>query len=476
MLRGLGWLAAAQGARQALQLAVRVLLVRLLSPRDFGLLGMVTVMTGFLLMLNDLGLGPALVQKKTVTEAELSTVFWLSLLTGCLLSLATAALGMPLACFYREPALVPICIGLACSTLAAPLAAVPNALLQRRFAFRSLAAIDVAGITSGGVVGVWLAATGYGVWALVWQSNVTFGTVLLVTAAAARWLPRPCFDLSAAAGLWRFSGCLTAASLLNYWVRNLDNLLIGRFLGATALGFYSHAYQMMLYPVHNVAALAGRVIFPALSSLQAERDRLRRAYLQALCGIAAITFPLMLGAMVLAPDLYAVLFGPRWLPSVFLFQVLCMIGMLQSIGTTIGWIYMATGRTDLHLRWNLIVAGIILPGFWISLRGGGLKGLTIGYAIIAALLFAPSLLPPFRLIGLRPAEAVGRLAPLFVGAAAMALTLAVLRWGALQHAAPATRLLLEVPLGAATYIALLQSLRQAPLTRARALWQAVLTD
>src|SRR5438445_386802 len=168
VLRGLGRLTGAQGARQALQLGFRVLLIRLLSPADFGLLGMVTVVSGFILMFSDLGFGPALVRKETVTEAELSTVFWLNVATGIVLALATAALGPALARFYQQPALIPICMGLSCASLVAPLGTVPHVLLQRRFAFRGLAAIDVGGIAVGGAAGVFLAAIGHGVWALVW--------------------------------------------------------------------------------------------------------------------------------------------------------------------------------------------------------------------------------------------------------------------------------------------------------------------
>src|SRR5207249_7641028 len=125
---------------------------------------------GFLLMFNDLGFGPALVRKERVTEAELSTVFWITAASGILLALATAALGLPLARLYRQPALVALCVGLAPGSLAAPLGTVHNALLQRRLAFRSLALIDVLGISVGGIVAVTLAALGRGVWALVWQS------------------------------------------------------------------------------------------------------------------------------------------------------------------------------------------------------------------------------------------------------------------------------------------------------------------
>lgn len=473
VLRGLGWLSGAQGARQALQLGLRVLLARLLSPADFGLLSMVTAISGFFLMFNDLGFGPALVRKEAVTEAELSTVFWLNGATGIVLALATAGLGPPLAWFYRQPALLAVCLGLACGAFAAPLGTVQTALLQRRFAFRSLAIVDLVGVAAGGALGVFLAATGHGAWALVWQINGTALAALLATLLAAGWTPGLQFDPAAARRLWQFGSRLTAASALNYWARNLDNLLVGRFLGTTALGFYSQAYQMMLFPVQNVAALAGRVMYPALARVQADPDRFRRAYLQALRGIAAFTFPLMLGAMAVAPDLFPALFGPQWQPSVFLFQVLCVIGMLQSLGTTIGWIYTTTGRSDLHLRWNLIVAAVVLPVFGLSLRWGGLRGLTIGYAVAAGLLFGPSLLWPFSLISLPPAQAARRLAPLLAAAAGMALTVAGMRGALPAHTGAGVRLLLGIALGTVIYPGLLQVLGQRPIARSRSLWASL---
>jgi PST family polysaccharide transporter len=473
VLRGLGWLSGAQGARQALQIGLRVLLVRLLSPDDFGLLAMVTVVSGFLLMFNDLGFGPALVRKECVTEEELSTIFWVTVATGIVLALATAALGLPLARFYRQPELIGLCVGLAPGSLATPLGTVPNALLQRRMAFRSLALIDVLGIAAGGVAAVALAALGYGVWALVWQTNVYALAVLLVTGAGARWLPRRCFHPAASANLWRFSSRFTAANVLNYWLRNLDNLLVGAFLGRAALGFYSQAYQMMLYPVQNIAALTGRVMFPALASVQADHARFRRVYLQALHGIAALAFPLMLGGMVLAPDLYAVLFGPRWERSVPLFQILCVIGLIQAIGTTIGWIYLTTGRTDLQLRWTLIAAAVVFPGFLLGLRWGGLEGLTIGYAVASGLLFVPSLVVAYRLIHLALINVARRLAPLLMAAIGMAASVAALRWSLPATAGPLARLLLGIALGGAAYPALLQVLGQAPVAQVRALWSTL---
>jgi O-antigen/teichoic acid export membrane protein len=476
-LRGLGWLTGAQGARQLLQFGLRVLLVRLLAPEDFGLLAMVTVFSGLVLILADLGLGPALVREETVGEEELSTVFWLNAATGCLLAGLTAALGPALAEFYRQPRLTPLCVALALGSWAGPLVSVPQALLQRRLAFARLARVEVLAMVAGGIVGVLLAARGWGVWSLVWQSNTVVLASLLAGLWEARWLPARRPRPAAVNRLWRVGGHLTAASVLNYGVRNLDNLLIGRFLGPVSLGYYSQAYQLMLVPVQNVTAVAGRMMFPTLASLQAEPARLRRGYLSAVSGIAAVTFPLMLGAVVMAPDLYAVLFGPRWERSVPLFQVLCGLGMLQSIGATVGWIYMATGRTDLMLRWNLLTVCLVLPGFLLGLRWGGLEGLTIGYALTSGLLFVPSLAAACSVLHLPLGEVARRLAPWLGAAAGMALTVAAARWLMLAVLTPApppgsaalTRLLACALLGGIAYPALLHALGQAPIRRATAL-------
>jgi PST family polysaccharide transporter len=456
-----------------LQLGLRVLLVRMLSPDDFGLLAMVTVVSSFLLMFNDLGFGPALVRKQQVTESQLSTIFWVTVGSGLILSLATAALGLPLARFYHQPALVALCAGLAPGSLLLPLSTVPNAVLQRRMSFHSLAVVDVLGVAAGGVTAVILAARGLGVWSLVWQSNVSALTILLVTWGAASWMPRRRFDRAVPASLWRFSGHFTAALVLNYWVRNLDNLLIGVFLGRAALGFYSQAYQMMLYPVQNVAALAGRVMVPTLSSLQGDGARFRRAYLQAVRGIAAITFPLMMGAMILAPDLYRVLFGPQWERSIPIFRILCLVGMIQSIVTTTGWIYLTTGRTDMQLGWTVCAAVVIVPAFLFGLHWGGLKGLTVGYALGSVLLSGPGLLIAFNLIQLRLQDVIRPLLPLLAAAVGMAVCVVVLIGALGSNAEPLVRLLLGITLGTIAYPVMLQLLGQAPAREIRTLWRAL---
>jgi len=181
----------------------------------------------------------------------------------------------------------------------------------------------------------------------------------------------------------------------------------------------------------------------------------------------------MLGAMVLAPDLYAVLFGPRWERSILLFQILCLIGMIQSIGTTIGWIYMATGRTDLQLRWTLMAAAVVFPGFLLGLRWGGLEGLTIGYALASGVLCVPSLFVAYRLIRLSVLEVGRTLAPLQIAALGMAAAVAALRWDFMPHTAPLARLLLGIGLGAVLYPMLLQLLGQAPVAQVRSLWKAL---
>lgn len=473
VLRGLGWLAGAQAARQALQIVFRVLLARLLVPEEFGLLAMVTVVSGSFLILSDLGFGPALVRKERVTHQELSTVFWITAAAGLVLALATAGLGPLLARFYRQPPLIGLCAGLAPGSLLTPLAAVPTAILQRRLAYGHLAVIDVLSISASGVIALGLAASGYGVWALVWQMNCQPLVILLLSLAGAEWLPGRHFDPALPARLWHFGSHLTAGAVLNYWVRNLDNLLVGAFLGRAALGYYSQAYQMMLYPVQNVAALAGRAMFPALATIQPEAERFRRGYVEAIEGIAAFTFPLMLGALVLAPELFAVLFGPRWAPAVLLFRLLCLVGMVQSLVTTVGWIYLATGRTDLQLRWTLIAAGVVFPAFLLGLRWGGLLGLTVGYALASGILCVPALIVAYRQIDLPLSMVAHRLAPLLFAAAGMAAAVLALRWMLAPYTGPAARLLTGIGSGAVTYWALLQLLGAAPAARVRHLWLAL---
>ncbi|MHB9155433.1 MAG: lipopolysaccharide biosynthesis protein, partial [Endomicrobiales bacterium] len=294
-ISALQWSVVAQAATVATGVALTVLLARLLSPRDFGLIGMVAVFTGFLSFFVDMGFGPAIIQKQECLPEQVNAAFWANLLLGGLITLALVLLAPAIALFYREPRLAPLVTVLAFNYLLSSVFVIRNALLRKEMKFRDLARIEIGANLVSALSALSLALSGFGVWSLVAQHLVLSLATALIGWDALSWRPSLSFSLRPLKGLLRFSTNMFGANVVNYWMRNADNMLIGRYIGAAALGIYSRAYTLMLLPLTQVTAIMGRVMVPALSSIQHDRPRVKEICLHAMRNISLVTFPLMLG-------------------------------------------------------------------------------------------------------------------------------------------------------------------------------------
>jgi PST family polysaccharide transporter len=452
LARHLSWTAISQVSRQVIQVALGVVLARLLTPEDFGLIGLTVVFTGFANLFSDLGLGAALVQRKDITDRDLNFVFWLNLLTGITLTIVTILCAPLIAQFYHEPRLIGITRLLGICPVISSLGLVPGSIMQKQFRFKALAITDLGSVIVSSVLACWAAAIGLGVMSLVIQAIAIQASAVCFRWAAAKWYPT--FRLSFKSGrrLVPFGSGLLGSSLVNYWVRNGDNLLVGRFCGAVPLGLYSRSYTLMVLPVNQVNTVLSPVLFPALSLVQDSKAELRRVFLFANQAIAVIAFPLMLGLAVVTDDFVHVLWGDRWLGTVAIIRVLAIAGVGNAIGTTSGWIYMAVGRTDRMLWWTMASSPVYLLGFIAGLRWGAF-GVAVGYAAAFYLvLWYPMWRMAGSLIDLSFRKIMTNLRGPFVCAAVMVAGIIALRWmlGSALH--PAVRLLVSILTGACLYI------------------------
>ena len=368
--RGVLWMGAGTIARQVLQLASGLILARLLAPDLFGIVAMALVFVGIGEIFVDFGLRQAIIQTPQPTGILLSSCFWLSAGIGIVAALVLCVLAPVIAALYQEPRITPLLPFLGLNLFVATLSTVPRALLQREMNFGVLTRLTfVAGLIAV-TTGCTMAALGGGVWSLIVQPLMSsfVGTILIF--ATCRW--RPGFEFSAAGlhGLIRFSGGVLGAALLNYLNRNADNFLIGRFLGAVALGYYNIAYQMMLLPLAYVSSNIGAVAYPALVRLQDDLDRYKRVYLRTCSVIAFVSFPMMSGLFVVADQFVPVVLGSKWLPATTVLKILCPLGMVQSIATTVGLIYTSTGRTKTLFLWNVGATPVIVLSFVVGLPWG----------------------------------------------------------------------------------------------------------
>jgi O-antigen/teichoic acid export membrane protein len=399
-ISGLKWSALSLVGRRGLSILTTIILARLLAPSDFGLVAMAAVVIGFIELFQDLGTAAAVIQRKDPSQALLASMFWLNAGFG-LATMAVLYWGSPLAgVFYREPQVTPIMQVLSVSFLLSGLSNLQKSLLERNLEFDKLARIEIGTSLFATLVGVTAAFLGHGAWSLVYQMLAGNFLATPLLWSASRWRPTWEFSWNELRSVMGFSLNLTGANVFNYFARNADKFLIGRFLGSQDLGYYDLAYRLMLYPLQGISAVIGRVMFPLYSRMQDDADQFGRAYLKVASAIALLSFPLMLGLTALAYPFVLTLFGTTWTPVIPLLLILAPLGAVQSIATTIGAIYNAKGRTDWALWWTVGAGVLYVLSFALGLPWG-ILGVSASYATMYLLLTYPTFAIPFSLIGLR---------------------------------------------------------------------------
>jgi O-antigen/teichoic acid export membrane protein len=468
-ITGLGWSGFAHSIRQFLMIATQVVLARVLGPDAFGLMAMIIIFTGFAQLFGDMGLGPALVQKADLEARHINAIFWANVTAGATLTLIGIAVAPLVAIFYDQPILQWLMIVLSFDFLIMSFKVVQDARLQRAMDFHKLAIVDISATLLAGIVAIAMALSGLGVWSLVAQVMLTTAATVGLLWLLSPWRPAFAFDRSALGELLGFSGNLLGFNVFNYWVRNIDDLLVGKVLGAGALGFYTLAYRWMLLPVSQVSLIITRVMFPVLSQMQHDRAAVRHVYLYATRLIALVAFPLMAGLLVVTEPFILTLYGEDWAPAVPVLQVLCLQGITQSVGTTVGWIYTSQGRTDLMFRWGMFSGVVLLSAFVIGLNWG-ILGVAVAYVVAGyTMLWYPSWKIPGRLIGLSFGDMLRNLASVF----GCTLGMAAVVWavGRLLPAgwSPWAYLAIQIPSGVLAYVLLIHSFRIRPYREVSAL-------
>lgn len=468
---GAAWSSAGRIAVQTVTIGVMMVVARTLTPRAYGLFGMARLAIGFIEIFRDLGTTSAIIQRKQVTEELLSSVFWANLILGLLAALVTAAGAPYVARFYHEPGLTPIVRVLACGFVLMSAGAVPAALLNREMAFKRIVLIELAAAVLAAVITIAAVLSGAGVWSLVISVLVTAAVSTALFWPASRWRPKWVLDWREIRSIASYSLNLSGFSVVNYFNRNADNAIVGRYLGAVQLGYYQLAYNIMLYAVQNISVVLGRVMFPAFAKVQDDNARFQQAYVKGVSMIAAITFPLMMGIMVLAAPLEGAIFGMKWKPVVPLLVILAPVGLIQSVASTVGYIYVAKGRTDWLFRWGLAATLLVVGSFFAGLPWGN-KGVASAYLIANLLLIYPALAIPFRLIDLKLSVFLRPLQAVF----ACSLLMMAAMWAAasqIQGWNPAIQLAVLVPLGTGIYFSIMLWTRPAAAVHLLALRRRV---
>jgi O-antigen/teichoic acid export membrane protein len=374
-----------QAIKFFITLGATSVMARLLTPKDYGLIGMVAFVTGFVSTYKDLGLSAATIQRREITVDQISTLFWVNVLLSVGVTLFTVLIAPLVAWFYGEPRLTWITIFTASGFLISGLAVQHEALLRRQMRFFALATIGLLSLIVGYIVGIVMAWKGFSYWALVGSQLAVVLTSTVITCAICRWIPGWPRRGTGVGSMIRFGGNLTGFATINFFSRNLDNLLIGRFWGAQQLGIYSRAYQLMMLPIEQVNEPITSVAIPSLSRLTDADEDYRRAYLRMLQKIALLTMPAVALMIATADWIVAIVLGPQWREVGPLLVILGIAALIQPISNTTGWLFVSQGRTKDMFKLALIGGPITMASIVVGLPWGA-RGVATSYVVVHLLL------------------------------------------------------------------------------------------
>lgn len=421
-IRGSGVTFTSQIVRFVIRTASTVVLARLLTPDDYGIVAMAAVVIGFANVFASAGLSAATVQREHITREQIDSLFWVNLAVSGVIAGAVLASAPLVSAFYRAQPLTAVTAALSASFVIGGVAIQHDALLRRHMEFRSLAVIQVGAQLVGIVVTVALALLGSGYWALVGGSLSSTLANSVLTFCYCPFVPRRPHRGAGIRGMLLFGGHLTAFDFVNYFARSADNILVGRFLGASALGLYSRAYNLFMLPISQVRAPLSQVSMPALCALRGQPERFRQYFLGVLTVMAVLTVPLGVFFALEAEFVVRVLLGSQWMGLVGTFRILAVAGIIQPTASAVGLVLVSQGRAARQLRIGLVASVIVVIGFVAGLPFG-IEGVATGYAISNYAIVIPLVWYSFRDSPVRVSDFAGVMWPA-IGLAAIAASLA----------------------------------------------------
>lgn len=362
-IKGTVWSTIEKFSVQAVSFIIMIFMARVLTPEDYGLVGMVTIFIAISQSLVDSGFSQALIRKQNRTETDNSTVFWFNMVTGVIIYFIMFFCAPVIAIFYNEPLLIPITRFISLSIIINSLVVVQRAILTSNLDFQSQAKASLTATILGGALGLSLAYTGFGVWSIVWYQIANLGINILILWIVTKWYPRWIFSWNSFKELFNFGSKLAASGIISTLYTNIYLLVIGKVFKASDLGYYTRAQQFAAFPSSNITSILQRVTYPVFCKIQDERERLTISYRQFLRVSGYIIFPLMVGLAVLAKPIVLVVLKPDWEFAAVLLSILCFALMWYPIHAINLNLLQVTGRSDLFLKleiWKKVVGVAIL--------------------------------------------------------------------------------------------------------------------
>ncbi|KAF1367954.1 MOP flippase family protein [Yokenella regensburgei] len=383
-ISGAKWSAMATVAIIGLGLVQMTWLARIFDSHQFGLLTVSLVIIALADTLSDFGIANSIIQRKAISRLELTTLYWLNVGLGIVVFALVFALSDTIARVLHNPDLAPLIKTLSLAFVMIPHGQQFRALMQKELEFNKIGLIETSSVMAGfsvTVVSVW-----FWPWAMTailgYLVNTAVRTLLFGWYGRKIYRPGLHFSLASVASNLRFGAWLTADSIINYVNTNLSTLVLARILGAGAAGGYNLAWNVAVVPPMKLNPIITRVLFPAFAKIQDDTDKLRVNFYKLLSIVGILNFPALLGLMVVSNNFVPLVFGEKWVSIVPVLQLLCVVGLLRSVGNPIGSLLMAKARVDISFKFNVFKTFLFIPAIIVGGHLAGALGVTTGFLLV----------------------------------------------------------------------------------------------
>ena len=397
---GTVWSSIDRFGNMAIQFVVNMVLANLILPVDFGYIGILAIFMAVSQVLIGGGFATALIQKKSPTQTDYSTIFFWNVGLSACLYLTLFAFAPLIAGFFRQPILTDVLRTFGIMLIFSALSQVHAVRLRKQMAFRTIAIVNIVSYSAAGLTAIYLAVRGFGVWALVTMQLVNTGLAFILYFIVTRWHPSAVFSKHALKSMFNFGGYLLAAGLLQEICKNIPSIIIGRRFSATQMGYYSQANKLDQINSYAVPQALVQAIFPYYSQIQDDRDRLAMTLLRCIRVIAFCIFPVLGLLIIAAPDLIVLLWGEEWLPAAPYFRILCCGGIFTCLQNINFYAVAARGQSKDLFRWSFykwgVLTALLLGGMFL-----GMEGIMWAFVVSNANIYTVNALLAQRHTGLR---------------------------------------------------------------------------
>jgi len=371
-ISGTKWNGISMSLITIIQFGTLTILARILSPSDFGIMGMIMVIIVFAQAFADMGMSNAIIQRQNVKESHLSSLYWINVFCGLLIFICILLIRKIIVSFFNEPKLINYLMYVGFIFLITPFGQIFRSLLIKELNFKDLFKVNIIAMFAYSITSIGFAIAKFGVLSLIFGQLIRslMTVIILFYFFRKLWLPKLHLNIREVKSYISFGAFQMGERIVNYFSSNIDYIIIGCFLGSTPLGFYTLAYQIVIFPLSKINPIITEVAFSAFSKVQNNNFEIRKGYCEVIHFISMLSFPLLFGMLAIAPEFIKLVYGKKWEPTIAVLQILCIVGIFKSLGNSIGSILLAKGRPDIGFYWNVFAVIVVSIAVIVGVNWG----------------------------------------------------------------------------------------------------------